>query len=447
MKGKRKICILFIIILLSSILSGCYDSVEVDDLAYVIAIGVDKGIMDNLRITLQFALPLNMGTGGEVSGGGGSGGEDDENKTVYNLTMEAPSVLSGINMANNIVSKQINLSHTKLIVFSKELALEGIGDDVIRLSRIRALRPNTNILVSRDGAEKFLKAVTPQLSINTAKYYEQGNISHERIGVTISTQLHDVSKLSRSLGAQPVISLAGISKYESSGDFGKTDTILGENRTSNDASQNKSHDISQDEFKAGEIPRVGKNRAEIRGMAAFSGGKMVGELDGNDTVFYIMVTGDFYYNNITVEDPENSKNVVVLTVKKNRNPVHQVEIRDGKPEISVKVFLEADIAAIGETLDYQAPENVHVLEKRCENIIRKGIMELLYKTSKEYGSDIFGFGNIAAKKYLTWSEWEKSDWLSNYKNATFNVDVNLVIRRPGLTVRSVPIVSSKGDEH
>mgnify|MGYP000963475786 FL=1 len=430
MKGKKKLCFLLMLILLSSMLSGCYDGVEVDDLAYVIAIGIDKGTMDNFRITLQFALPLNMGTGGES--GGGSGGEDGENKSVYNLTMEAPSVLSGINMANNIVSKQINLSHTKVVVFSKELALEGIGDNILRLKRVRALRPNVNILVSRDGAENFLKAVNPQLSVNTAKYYEQGEITHERIGVTKRTQLHDFSIASRSLGAQPVVSLAGISKYESSDDFERANKDVGENHST--------FDISHDEFKAGEIPRVSKNRVEIRGLAVFNGGKMVGELDGNDTTFYFMVTGNFSFNNVTVKDPEDSKNVIVLTVKKSRNPVYKVEFRDGKPEISVKILLEADIAAIGETLNYQTPEHMDILEKKCEEIIKKGALDLLYKTSKEFGSDIFGFGNVAARKYLTWREWKKSDWLSNYKNATFNVDVDLVIRRPGLTVRSEPLV-------
>ena len=55
------------------------------------------------------------------------------------------------------------------------------------------------------------------------------------------------------------------------------------------------------------------------------------------------------------------------------------------------------------------------------------ISSFLYKTSKDLKSDIIGFGKYAVKDYLTWDEWLSSDWLTNYQNAFFNVEVSINI--------------------
>ena len=56
--------------------------------------------------------------------------------------------------------------------------------------------------------------------------------------------------------------------------------------------------------------------------------------------------------------------------------------------------------------------------------LSSNISSYLYKTSKTYKSDIANFGKYALPKYLTWEEWEQSDWLSNYSNSFFTVNVH-----------------------
>ena len=48
--------------------------------------------------------------------------------------------------------------------------------------------------------------------------------------------------------------------------------------------------------------------------------------------------------------------------------------------------------------------------------------------SKEYHADIDNFGKYVIKNYTTWNDWIESDWLSNFENSFFsvNVDVNIV---------------------
>ena len=48
----------------------------------------------------------------------------------------------------------------------------------------------------------------------------------------------------------------------------------------------------------------------------------------------------------------------------------------------------------------------------------------LYKTSKEFESDINGLGKFALSSFTTTTEFDNYDWLSNYKNAFFNITVD-----------------------
>ena len=45
--------------------------------------------------------------------------------------------------------------------------------------------------------------------------------------------------------------------------------------------------------------------------------------------------------------------------------------------------------------------------------------------------------------FTTWAEWEAYQWKSKYKDATFTVDVNFKVRRPGLILRSKSSVTSE----
>lgn len=53
-----------IIILLFSTLTGCYNSKELDDLAYVIGIAIDKGEEKEFMFTLQIAVPVKIASEG-----------------------------------------------------------------------------------------------------------------------------------------------------------------------------------------------------------------------------------------------------------------------------------------------------------------------------------------------------------------------------------------------
>lgn len=417
----RIFAFILIVILQCIILTGCFDKREPDDMAYPIALGFDKGSTNELRMTMQIAVPTNI-AGGE-SGGGGDG---ESSSTV--IAVETPSIYSGLNMLNSFISKQINLSHIKVIVFSQEIAQEGISKYLHAMIRNREFRPNVSIIVSRCSAEEFIDAVKPKLETNPAKYYELLLDAYRYTGFTTDTQLIDFYNKSERSSIQPVAVLADVSKYKSSDEFDLSNSTYKE--------KGRSFPLEGD-FKAGDLPKLGGLNIEIMGLAIFDGGKMVGELDGEETSYNLMVEGKFNSMYFTMPDPIKKDDLVVLQLRRSRLTEKKVEMIGDKPKLIVKVHLEGDILSVQSGINCESGENLKFLQSATEAYIKDGIIKYLDKSTKVFKTDTNGFGNTIKGKFLTWQEWQEFDWLSKYKEATYDVEVDVAIRRPGLIVRTV----------
>lgn len=432
MSIKSRAKFLLSIILISaaaSFLTSCYDRTEIDDLAYVIAMGIDKGKTNAIRLTLGMAMP----TGG--GGGGGGGEEKSEAKGMLVTVIECPTIYAGLNMANSYVSKQINTSHAKIIVFSEEMAKEGMESHIHAIIRGREFRPNMYILISRGPAENFIESVKPKLT-NPAKYLEQVLRTYTFSGFGTNSQLINFYLQEESTSRQAVATLCGVAGYKTPSDFD----------ISNSTYKQKGHPLPlEGDYLAGTIPKIGDVDIEMMGLAVFNGPKMVGELDGNDTSLYLMCAGEFKKANMTFPDPLVKDRFVVLDVKKSRNTIRKVNYNGGKPEINVRIILEADISSIQSGQNYETMNNGVLLEQYVSSFLKAGAERFLNKT-KAMRSDICGFGNEVKMQCIDWDQWQSRNWLNVYANSTFKVEVSMKIRRPGLMIRSVTAPSAQGGQ-
>ena len=73
---------------------------------------------------------------------------------------------------------------------------------------------------------------------------------------------------------------------------------------------------------------------------------------------------------------------------------------------------------------YLTQDKLKLIEETCNHYLKEQLNSYLYKTSKEYQSDIACFGKYAAPKFLTLDDFYKFNWLDNYKNSFFNVKVD-----------------------
>ncbi|PQQ67722.1 Ger(x)C family spore germination protein [Acetivibrio saccincola] len=422
----KSVGIIVILVTLLTGMTGCFDAREVDDLAYPMAIGFDKGDNNLLKMTLQLALPVAIaGGGGEEAPGGGG-------KTSSIVTLEVPAIFSGLNMANTFISKQINLSHVKVIIFSEELAKEGIDKYLTAIARGREFRPSMFVVVAVGSAEEYIRAVEPALETNPAKYYEMKLRAFDYTAFTADTRFYKFYNNLKSTSSQAYAVLASIGRFE------KSSEISGEKSTYRE----KGRQVPlEGDFIAGDMPKTGDVKAEIMGLAVFDGAKMVGVLDGADTMAHLLVKGDFKYSFSTLPDPMKEGYFVLLGIEQGRAPKKKVEMVDGVPNINIDIFLEGNIQSIQSGINYEEGENLKILEKAVAEFFEEEIMRYLKKTI-EYGVDVSGFGQLMKSKFLTWDEWENFDWLTRYKDSVFNVNVDVVIRRSGLIVRTVPFPDS-----
>ena len=428
---NRKISLLLILTILSTLLTSCYDSHEIDDMAYAIALGFDTGTTNQIKMTLQFAIPskISAGEGGSSGGGGGEGG------STSITTIETPTLYAGLNMINTYISKPVNFSHCKVVVFSEELAREGIHKYIHAMVRSREFRGNMHVAVSVDTAEDYIRNVSPTLEINPAKYYEMNYDSYKYTGFTGDTRLINFYMLEECSCRQAYATLVGVNKYEKSSQFS--------NNNSSYKEKGRDHPLEGD-FYAGNIPKVHEVKSEVMGIAAFDGGTMVGNFDGEEAVFHQMLYGTYEHSYISIPDPEKPDEFVLLNVSQARMPMHHVEMVGDKPYISVEVKLEADILSIQSGINYESIEKMIILESAAEEFLKKGIIHFLEKT-KPLHADLCGFGRDLKASYLLWNDWENVHWLKKYENSEFTVDVELRIRRPGLMIRTAPAKGSKGD--
>ena len=125
----RKGTLILISLLLPFFITGCFDSHEIGDFAYVTAMGVEHGISDTFRITFQISkFSKSSGGNGENEGGGG-----EKNEEMEIITMDSSSLLSAVSIVNANISKELNFMHLKAIVISEELAENGkLGECLLR---------------------------------------------------------------------------------------------------------------------------------------------------------------------------------------------------------------------------------------------------------------------------------------------------------------------------
>ena len=393
----KLLIIISILILTLTTLSGCYDARGIEDLAYVTALGIDISDDDVLSLTFQISIP---GTSSES-------GSSQSSKTE-NTTVQCSSIDSGISLVNSYISKQINLSHCKAIVFSEKIAAKGLGRYIDTLSNNVEIRPDCNVIISRCTAKDFIENATPSIEALTARYYEVALKSSEYTGYTTSTEYATfVNSIKNS--------------------FVDATAILGGLNTGNNKIPESTYVSMEGDYKANEAPIEDVNNVETFGTAVFHRDKLYGELTGFETICFLLVSNKIETCTISIPSPFEEKSEIDLSIRKSKNPKINVEIINGTPYISVELFLEAHGLTLDKTVDYTSMEDIQLLEDSSKKYIESKVSNFLYKTAKEFNSDICGFGKYCLSKYTTWDKWEESNWSENYKNSFFNVKTNIHI--------------------
>ncbi|NLY98453.1 MAG: Ger(x)C family spore germination protein [Clostridiaceae bacterium] len=425
--------VLFILIccIFSTALTACHDANETDDFAHVLAVGIDIGVSNKWRITVQFAT-LKKDEGSQMQTTGGNETFEMQKQDGYtSITLDAPSFYGGVSMINSLLPRKLNFMHTKLLVLSEDIAKSGLaGEYLAPITRYREIRRNVRVLISKCKACEFIKENKPFFGKTLSKSMEQLVQEWSNMGFFPNITLGDFYDDIKSTYNQPIAILACVNDYSS---FKETGSQWGEEFK------------SEGDYLAGQIPRIGGSKIELYGTAVFDGDVMIGELNGDETRLMLMARDQFQRGFFTIPDPENPELIVPLDIRVARKRKVMVKFEGDKPVIILKIQLEGDLLAVQSGINYENKEMKPMLEKTFELYIKNGLDKLIGKCQR-LNADIFRFGCITARQFATIEEWERYNWISKFEKAEVNTEVEFTIRRTGAILKSSPITKTKGKE-
>lgn len=361
---KKTLLVISIILTIIVTFANSYDVRGVEELSYVIAIGLDKSdsAEEPIELTVQIAEPAPSESGGS--------------KIKTNVkTVTCNSINIGLSMLNLLDDKELNLSHCTVIIISEELAKEGVEDFVNTLTNNIEIRPTCNILVSQNPVSEFLET-TSKIEDISSKFYNSFINSTKTISYVTPCKLSDF--------------------YSA-----------------------LNHDIKDP---IALYSFVQESTIESLGLAVFKNGKMVGRLSGLDTICYNIVTNNFEEAIIEIYNPYYSPRPVTVNISHLKDTKISLDLENGIPIITCKVNVEATILSGSKNYDFSNHEALLQFESEINKFLENYISEFLYKISREYQTDIIGFEGYFNKNFLTQEELNQYNWNELYTKSEFTID-------------------------
>lgn len=408
-KFFKTFTILLMLIMILFNFTGCYDAKGLEELAYVIAVGLDISDDNQLELTLQFAT-----SSGKDSSKDKSSEKSSQSKETTTTTVKCTSINSGISLINNHISKKVNLSHCQVILISEKLAYNGISEYLDTFLDNIELRSNCNMIITKCQAKDYIENVNPALESLTARYYESSLKSSNYTSYIVNVTLSEFYSRMKDTYSQAYALLGGVALENTN---------------------NSSVKINAN-YTAGENPIEDSDLIDNLGIAVFHGDKFVGELTGLDTICHTIVNSDLKECRLSIPSPFESGTYLDLLLTSEKSPKKSVSLINSSPLVNVEVYLIAYGLSLDENTTYNSEEALSLIQKYAEKYISNQISTYLYKTAKEYNSDICGFGKYAVTNYSTLDEWYNSNWLEKYENSFFNVNVNVTVKSGNIFTKS-----------
>ena len=394
---------LILFCLMMPFLSGCWSRVEVNDLAFVTATGIDKMKDGKIRVTMQIAIPRMLGAPGQ----GGFGGEKDIGaKAVWVVSEKGTTIMDAYRKLQEKLPREIFLSHSRIIIIGEKMARAGVSPILDFFTRYREARMRSYVLFTKGEALKNLKFI-PKFEKIPAEVMREEEERDMGLGVNLKDFTHRLV----ADGVEPIASEIKLVP---------SNVIRGE-ESPNQKSQSK----------------VETNES-IEGAAIFKKDKLIGWMNDRETRGILWLHNKIKTGVITINIPkEKGHGKVSVQIFKSETKIIPI-LKRGELSLRVKVRVNADLYENSSKMDLSNPREVLFLEKKLGEAIEKRIQVTLDKAQNKFKSDIFGFGTAVQRKYP--KEWEnkfKARWDQEFPKLPAKINVDVTVDRTGLTKKSL----------
>lgn len=199
-------------------LFGCSGSSEVEENAYIAAIGIDKGEAESYKYTFRFANRLK------------SGSEGEEKDSGDYITIECENLHTAVSYLERSLGKKPNLSHLFATAFSVDVAREGIKPHIDAFDYRREIRPDTKLLLTTGSAEEWIKNNKPKFEGSISRYYKL-LLRPSTMPYAPAVELYEFKNRLTESGIDPVMPIADNGDFMGMGCFADdklTESLSGE---------------------------------------------------------------------------------------------------------------------------------------------------------------------------------------------------------------------------
>lgn len=397
---KRRIR-LIILVLLICLTAGCWDMREVEDLGYVMAMAIDRGPQEQIRVITQVPNPRVLGGG---TRGGVTPGASIATKPYRNFEGTGPTIFYALREISHETSRRLFFAQNRILIFSEAMAEKGVYDVLDFLKRsVEIRRGLTMVFVARGEPAKILDIPNPHAILPAIRI---DDIIRWR-GQTSRFAPVPLSRFLESLSLEGQEPYAGVIEV-----------------ASNPTAQVKGGE------KAAPEP---SSTIRLTGAALFRNDRMAGFLDETETRGLLWVLNEVRGGQIVFPCPgQEGKKVTVDIIRANAKI--EPEITEEGIIMTVKIREDGNLVEVEGHLDVSKPEVIKELDRLHAAAIGNEVMAAVYK-AQELGSDAFGFGEAFRRKFPR--EWKKikKDWPEIFPGIEVRVQVVAHIRRMGMTVK------------
>ncbi|AEI41444.1 hypothetical protein KNP414_02885 [Paenibacillus mucilaginosus KNP414] len=368
------------------LLTGCWDRKELNNVAIVMGVGIDKGQGEEYKVTAQVIKPSPPNKGG----GGGS------ELPTWSLTAKGTTVLDAINELNRISPRRLYWPHTQLLLLGRELAESGVGGILSWFERDRDSRSGTYIAVTHGRAEDLLN-----------QKIELGNVPSKAIVELIESAIQR-QLTSRRTTLRDFISVLSTPGIDAAVDVIDSRAIRGKVET-----------------------------YELRGAAVFKGDRLKGFLPSEEASTIEMASGTFKDAVINIPCPqEGMSGEVSFTVTDFQRKI-SMTLESGRPVMGLRMIVEGNLADQSCPVQLLQEDLRSKVEAAIGQRIQQAVKTSFAKTSK-WGADIFGVGQELHRTHPSVWRQQGQEWDRNLATAKLQPSVSVSIRRSGLVLEPTP---------
>ena len=412
---RYKIVIIIIAMLL---LNGLNNSREINDLAIVSAIGIDKVENGKYKVSAIVLNPEKQGSG--------SGTSSSDEMTLYEN--EDETIQTAIRRMILESPKKLYLAHMKLLLISESVAKDSLLDVIDFFIRDNE-ENNDFYLVVAKGVEprEVLQIKTPVEDIPSENIVKSIEATARYIGITTENELRD--SIESILEEVEEVAIPSIILKKEEEEEEKDSSK--ENEKSSDEPQEDSNSSSDSgsESSEGSDSKKTQNKEKILvdSMAYFKDNKLAGYLDMTESMIYTVLNNKFVNGIIQVKGNDN---LVAEIIKSKTKLTPKYE--NGKYIVDISLEAVCNVTEMGEKINFEKSESIHDYEKLLQEKLKADIQDYITKCQKVYNTDIIGFGKLYREKLnKEYKKIENVFYTDIFSNIETNIEVKVLFPNDG----------------